>query len=1524
MGSTPNNEGPESRRDFQPDRFTFRYLGWIDVESEWPGKTLSLKEKVTTRTNDNKMADEDNAPFESQVSIPVSDGHSFACSSGNLSLEQNDGLGETGNDADMVRSTTSGRDDDADFLDHRSFAEKFKNIAFSVLFYMAHGNEFPDVLDYISMITEDLQMFAFFLSNEIGELYKLPDGLPQIVNVDFGVMSITQFQLIMYLSVGAVFAMLLNVAVVAKGFIAGQQKYIWPIRTLRFMATLLPTVAFNPIYEALSSVLTCNLIMPVGTPAIAAVTGVYFQTDPTRKGPSHKIHGRVDVLYLLIKTGLISLYKFLALEYYIIKIVAAVFSCLAMYLLMLYYMPYFNLRINQLRSAIYLSAAAVGLVALCSSIAFSSTGVVRGWETVGVMSPFILLGFAVGWWHCGYVYRRIIETTERNLEVWEQTAADENQENEKLVFWCWPHVEIAARKLTEHMDDRHRNFNKAKSRDLKRLFSRGLQEFPEEPNIRMSYAFYLHYLRISDADALRQVAKTKALEPPLDIEFRIYYVHQISNQSHEADFLGLGTKLDVASYAEFQKLDRTAKINHYLAIQEIRSMWKLVTDKGFKLEDLAKVASRLYKHAEDAQNAYMLLAAKFPKSKVILRYYARFCYDVTNDVVRGENLTTHADELENEGITIEDDAPAPIFEPPVPRRSASIRVATDLNNAESPLPRRSASIRAPMDSASNNSGHRQSVSGSVSRKPSKRGTGAFDQMSAGKSDTSSAHSTQRREAAAAQRLREARIEKRAFFVRVMFLAKTLLIIAFAIANFVVVSDLLYSSRESLEKMGWYTDRCYYTAMTFRRIRQLESAKDIVQFKAIQNVLMQEMDRFSTSAENLFMTRDEKDEAANALEVAQNTPTLFSNYPLQNTTRFFNLSLFYFVQGYITSGFQIANVTMDLMKESKYNNQVRFILDNYLAAQVPYNVAIQQHFLPKEWRRQQNSRSIVFTLTGLIIGVVSAFIVAVDFMFLRFNRTQVKTLEIFRAIPKEVIVQSLEDLEESDSADIFQQNIIKSAESAGGKTNNTSNYHINFRSMLYFTALAMATLTGVFAYINLDAFGKIGENFTIIGLASELREDAVRGYNAALDLHKFDALTWGNRTRLIMAYGKTTSDLIRHLQEVMFGSPTRLPPGRSYNNFPRSAVALLNEPSCLALNASLCNPANRAWNDTIGYNSNSVSLGLLHLTTQVARAHLDLSSAAAVGAFPDEGRVKFLDSILEPDFLDGWEQMKMRVMKDTTDLVNDRSKVDMAIFIMQIVLAVGGFIGQVVLVSKIMSNYRFTDHCIYGILNRLPAHAKKIPEIEKALKDGGIYEEVAAIKRAAIIMSENEKPANVKEAPPKQGSFFSSNTKEALSKQGSFFSRVLKTGLMENAEPVTGSKSGDLQAPSDNSDDLLAVRARPKKSVTIQSLRTSILSQISGFSLQERSGENVAAQDEAAPKVPEPIEQSQSFELGALEVVGPSEHLTSIEAVPEDVGETDFVNPFSPVTDVAVGEVPIVYVPVHESREYVSNNDETRQ
>ncbi|KAJ3413869.1 hypothetical protein HDV05_007390 [Chytridiales sp. JEL 0842] len=1183
----------------------------------------------------------DSLPSQTSVQIRFESDDDFENDEGDDDPKENPNLDEM----EMGKSSSGGDVDNADFLEHRSLTQVMKSVVFATLFFMTHGNKSAKAFEYLMMIIEDLQLFAFFLTFEMSAIYALPPALSTVVNMDYGVMDISHYQIINLLAAITIFILVINITVVATGSMFGNQKF--------------------------------------------------FDSNPTRKGPRNKSNGRLDMGYLILKTIMILVYEFLGSNSYLIKTAVVTLSCLFMFGLTLFYLPYFNLNINQMRAGFYFSAFLVGMTSFFSGVAFSSTGVQRGYETLGCIVALMVLGFIAGFKACGMMYRWIQTSVERKFTLWESQDHSEDNENEILVFHLWPHVEIAARKLTEKMDDRHRRFNKTKAAELKRIFIKGIQEFPEQPFLRMFYAMYLHHLEISAYDAARQVSRVKSSNPVLDIEYLVYYATRISSQTKDADFLGLDVKLDPTAYAEFQKLDRNAKLNHFLAVQEIRNMWKLTLDKHFKLEDISHIANRLYNHAEKAQDAYAALAAKFPRSKPIMRFYARFCFDVTNDIVLGEQLTHLADDLENLNSSADDIGAL--------ERFAFERNRTSAGGSPS-MPRGSNSQRQ----------RRLSVSIVEESKPSK---GSHDGSSVGRSETSQG-TQRRRELLSSQRLRDAKFTQRGYLFTILIILKAVSIISLAIANYAVVSNLLSDEGFALSRISWYNDRSFYTALSFRRVRQLQAATSSTEFNQIKSRLMEETTNFTKASHQLFLTRIENDPDINYFDTAPIITSQISNYPLENGTRPMNVSLFQFTKGFVSSAFQIANMTMESFNNSQFNNNVRYILDNYDTAQRPYRTALQQLYLPFEWAQSQRAKIVVFVLTGIILAVKYAMVLGVDISLLRFEMQQVRSLEVFRSIPTEVIKSSLEDLNDADSSDVFPQEIIKSADTRG-RNDKPISRRIILKSLLYLTVCMKTILALSFALSNVNTMDALHQDYGHINQAADLRENAVRAYNLAYDLRRYDPLTWGTPTTLVRSYSNSVQSLVTGIRSVLFGDATRTPATLSYNRYAKDVINLLNVEPCLAFNASLCNGQVRAFNDTIGYNYNSISLGLLHLTNQIIPTHLDLLAAAAAGIRPDPGRLEFLDNTLEPDLLDGWEQVKIRLQNSMKNITSYQELVNRIILIIQVVLVSSANVVQYLFVCKIMSNYRFTEHCIYGILNKLPVHVKRIPAIEAALKTGGL-------------------------------------------------------------------------------------------------------------------------------------------------------------------------------------------------------------
>ncbi|KAJ1549039.1 hypothetical protein HK405_010832 [Cladochytrium tenue] len=87
------------------------------------------------------------------------DGGSAAGSSGNVSFG-GEGAADDG-------GTSSCHRDEDDFFGHRTFLQRARDLAFSLLFLMAHGNKSSHLFEYAGILVEDLQLYTFFLGKEV-------------------------------------------------------------------------------------------------------------------------------------------------------------------------------------------------------------------------------------------------------------------------------------------------------------------------------------------------------------------------------------------------------------------------------------------------------------------------------------------------------------------------------------------------------------------------------------------------------------------------------------------------------------------------------------------------------------------------------------------------------------------------------------------------------------------------------------------------------------------------------------------------------------------------------------------------------------------------------------------------------------------------------------------------------------------------------------------------------------------------------------------------------------------------------------------------------------------------------------------------------------------------------------------------------------------------------------------------------------------------------------------------------------
>ncbi|KAJ3332352.1 hypothetical protein HDU76_000514 [Blyttiomyces sp. JEL0837] len=1080
-------------------------------------------------------------------------------------------------DEDVKDFVSESTNDDEDFFTHRTWFEQLRDIVFSVLFFMVHGNKAAFLLEYGSLIIEDLQLFTFYISSDIIHIYTVPDNLSgTVINFDNLDLKGTYTNLL---------AVCAAAAYVAFGFVNGHHRFIWPIRTLRLIATVLPTVFYIPIFEVLVAALTCNLVSddyhsswesgdnvrltlantgcldPNRWPLVAvasvalllyipvciAVAGVFFDTNPTLKHVSNRVHGRVEITYIVLKTLLTCVYHFLGDAYYWPKLITATFVSIYMWGAMLYYFPYYNKSINQIRAGFYASSTCIGLASLVGALIHDIRGQKVGYEIFGSHVFLFVFAYIGGYYITGYVYDYIQER-----------------------------CEIAVRMLTKNMSHRSRAHNPQMIDFATDIFKRGIKEFPDQPFVRLSYALYLLAFHKNPAEVRFQLAKIRQLQPAMDVTFQLYFTDQLNNQSKESDFLGLGVKLDVANYAEFQKNDREAKLNHFLALQEMKMMWKLLLDKEYRHQDLSDISVRLYSHAQKAQDNYIKLLAKYPRSRVIMRYFARFCYDVTCDVARGDALTEKADELELETMPL----------------CASTHTRSMV-----------ASEAEEDDENPNGQGNRSpELKGVLTVRSKLSGSEAASSVESGTS------SSGKRSQNAAKRLRISLLEKKAFQLKMLLSTSNLIVLVMIIANFTILTTLLSSTGNELDYLINLHTRERLTSTEFRRIRQIQRAYERGDYASVietQHKLQEEMLNFTEAAKTLYKTRNVHD-------------TVSENYYTQ----------------------------------------------------------------PE-------------------IFVIISFLGVTDYTIRRFRDNQRHFLEIFRKIPKEIIREVLEDLEEIDNSEIFPPSILKISESMSSRTTHGWLKN-NFRAQQAFYSLVLIS-------------------FAILDQSGDMQTFSIRCLELLKEMVDFDQQTWNTTDDLNANYLYTADQLSGIFDAIIFGDPTRYPASPSYNNYNPKLQDLMENLDCTPYNQSVCLPGNTQWNSTIGFDANAVTLGLLHLTTLYMDEVRSYETISLNGPFvPTQSDIAFMESVVEPYFVDGWHRIEEEVRFEAATYLTSSVRDNILIFIAEIILVLFGYFGQFYSVRKMMANFKFTDQCIYDILLRLPSEVKKLPEIAAMLDNNMTY------------------------------------------------------------------------------------------------------------------------------------------------------------------------------------------------------------
>ncbi|KAJ3100441.1 hypothetical protein HDU97_002228 [Phlyctochytrium planicorne] len=625
----------------------------------------------------------------------------------------------------LLQKENHGSDEaEQEFLTHRTFLDQIKEVLFGVLFYMTHGNKPYWLTEYIIMIVEDLQLFTFFISHEVSTVYWVPEALANVAGANYSNFDIKTVYFGMFMTcVLAIFLMIANAGYVAQGVIKGKQQQIWPIKTLRFFASVLPTVLYIPIIEVLTTVLACNKLVvgshsadreitsgsmssfsilslpsysttayaPAPSPTLTLATTpctddfrsvlvlvaclalalyipvsvliatVFYDNNPSLGAPSNKCHGKVDVLYLILKTIVVGVYRFTSEEVVVGKVVPAIAMAGIMFAAILFYYPYFNPSINHIRAGMYLSAAVVGIFSLPLSVIHESNHTTQ--TTLPIF--FIMAGILPAAWLSGYyisrsvlrfvqfhtytalrVYRKSQEAVASTGSL--KTTGFAGGEGYMDVFWMWTHVEVLARKVVE--DYREGRISREEVVDwMLCVFDKGIQEFSDNTQLHILYALYIHYSLPDETSKVHNLlTRASFMAQAFDEQIQSYFLKRINYFSKQAELLGLDAELDVTTFATFQRMNFTAKKYHYGAIQEYKKLWRLLMAREPNLNAIYTNCLTLFWCVAGAEAVYEGLLNKFPKAVAVAWGAAAFYKDVLCDDAKAELYINRIEHINSE------------------------------------------------------------------------------------------------------------------------------------------------------------------------------------------------------------------------------------------------------------------------------------------------------------------------------------------------------------------------------------------------------------------------------------------------------------------------------------------------------------------------------------------------------------------------------------------------------------------------------------------------------------------------------------------------------------------------------------------------------------------------------------------------------------------------------------------------------------------------------------------------------------
>ncbi|KAI8923097.1 hypothetical protein BC831DRAFT_506245 [Entophlyctis helioformis] len=1177
-----------------------------------------------------------------------------------------------------------------------------------------------DWISILSIAIEDLQLVAFFATHLMSRTYYVPSIIATIFDSSerYMTMQMRHFDYI----VGGLLCLVFipHGLMLAMFYISeGSRVFRVVVTSFRLIAFVYPSALLIPMMGVFMAGINCpadsvsgdmlgsyscftpdrlgSVIMSLFGLVTYLFTSLYltvfiFESNPMGKTALHKAHPRVDMLFVVLKAGLVAAWVYLPESNVYTRLLLTLLVGLVMFGVHNMFFPYFNIYITQMRCGTYFATIVLSIASCIITIVARLMGGYIG--SVAVLISYaglFILSWPIGFVVTGWSYKNL--QTYLRKRVGDQTVKSGNSAgnswtDDANLFYMWAHPEVAARFGVNHIFGR-RQPKPEHFAEITLLFERGLLELPGYPQVTLMYALYLFHVTGHREGSYRLTKKLDIRNVFFDTQLQLFIHVQAETKERELAFLETDVILDVASANEYSRIIYQTKLNHFLSLHHARQVRRLVLDRKYESSKLEAIGEVLYLTSEDAEKGYEKLIDKFPESAALYRFYSHFARYILCDEIKANQLLSEAEALEADVPEDDDD-----------ENDKDYDLTLKVENQSTHRP----SLRPSMTEG------RSSIT-----KYSEEGLGSAHDGSLGSSKqgsrSASNASFETGRARENNRIRTKMLQAYVYDMRLLLLA--ILVIGVVslgvlIASNLIVNDLITATTSGLTFLKLLHEREIATSLSLQRCRQIQEAhdaQDYTAFKATQEKLYNEMMELQFVARETFRLRDSNSGITNAFYSEPMIAVNVSYYPqIVGPPQQLNVSLLQLMLDFSNSGLSIATTNFTSFPDLNTNNDYRFIADNwYYIKKGPFDYSMDELYFATQAKMEKNATTLIYVLTAVQATVVIIFLGMLDMLIIyRFRKTQTTILNVFRLLPLPVKNELFRELDEAINEDML------GFEEIFGGLNVDKKFETRHRFRLQYTFYGITSLmlAFVFAYLNSRDVYEIGQLFGMFDQIGDMKTYSTRGTVLIKELLGSDTQTWPTRDELIKQLLETYDDVTSIYSVVMYGDPDRQPPTPPFHSYLGQDLKLTNT-TCLLANDTNCE--HLQFNPPIGLTEEVTTHGIVHLQDRFNWNFQSMVEAASANGdvVPEAGRVELAQALLEPYIIDGWSHYANAILTRASGYFGFAQLRNNLIFAAETFVIL---FGQVYVFGRMYRHFKFMLTCNVEHVVRLPKHVRKLPEI----------------------------------------------------------------------------------------------------------------------------------------------------------------------------------------------------------------------